>query len=177
MDGLSSSVLAPRPFSRWLPGGVLAVLLVAGVDAAIAGELALAASLAVVTLLVALAGRSGDTLAVAGVAVVAGVVSGAWNGFGLSWGYALFAITAGAIMSLLVALVRANAVITDRRLALLRDLLGLADRPQDVAQLVDRIARPCWCPRSRTRPRSTPAGSGWPHAVRTAPRSTGSTCR
>ena len=139
MDGLLASALAPRPFSRWLPAGVFGVLLVAGVDAAIAGELALAASLAVVTLLVALAGRPGDTLAVAGVAVVSGMVSGAWNGFGLSWGYALFAIAAAAVLSLLVALVRSNAVITDRRLALLRDLLALDDRPQDVAELVARM--------------------------------------
>ena len=139
MDGLSASALAPRPFSHWLPGGVLAVLLVAVVDAAIAGELALAASLAIVTLLVALAGRLGDTLVVAGAAVVSAVLSGAWNDFGLSWAYALFAIVVGGLMSVLVALLRSNAVITDRRLALLRDLLGLSDRPQDVPQLVDRI--------------------------------------
>ena len=139
MDGLVASVLAPRPFSRWLPAGILAVLAVTGVDAAIAGELALAASLAIVTLLVALAGRLGDTVAVVGVAALSGVVSGIWNDFGLSWGYALFAVVAGGILSLLVALLRSNAVITDRRLALLRDLLGLADRPQEAGQLVDRI--------------------------------------
>ena len=101
--------------------------------------LALAASLAIVTLLVALAGRIGDTLAVAGVSAVAGVVSGTWNGFALSWGYAVFAILAGGVLALLVALLRANAVINDRRLALLRDLLELADRPQDVEQLGERI--------------------------------------
>jgi PAS domain-containing protein len=139
VDGLVASVLAPRPFSRWLPAGVLAVLVVTGVDAAIAGVLALAASLAIVTVLVALAGRIGDTLAVAGVGAVAGVVSGTWNGFALSWAYAVFAILAGGVLALLVALLRANAVINDRRLALLRELLRLADRPDDVAQLGERI--------------------------------------
>ena len=111
-----------------------------------------------------------------GVAALSGVVSGIWNDFGLSWGYALFAVVAGGILSLLVALLRSNAVITDRRLALLRDLLGLADRPQEAGQLVDRILV-LLVPAFADAPRSNPTTSAWGRAARALARPTGSPCR
>jgi serine phosphatase RsbU (regulator of sigma subunit)/PAS domain-containing protein len=139
MAALLPSVLAPRPFSRWLAMGVAGVLLFTAIDAVVGTESTLAGSLAFATLLVALAGRLGDTIAVAVVAVLAAAGSGAWNGWDVAWAYALGAVVACMALAVLVALLRSSAVTTARRLRLLRDLLGLVEGPVGVEDIVDRL--------------------------------------
>lgn len=139
MEGPAVSALAPRPFSRGVGFGLAGLVAVTAADAQLGDELTLVASLAVVCLLGALVARLGDTVLVGGLAVVAAALSGIWNEFDLAWAYSLAAVAAAAVMSVLVALLRANAVTTAQRLRLLRDLLALVDEPHATDQLMDRL--------------------------------------
>ena len=139
MRDVVASVLAPRAFSRVLWGGIAGVLVVAVVDAALGSEAVLAAALAVVALLVALTGRHGDTLVIAGAALAVAAVSGAWNGWDVPWLVSLCVVAACAIIAVLVALLRLSAIVTARRLELLRGLLELADEPAGVSELSSRL--------------------------------------
>jgi GAF domain-containing protein len=140
MRDATGSVLAPRPFSPVLWGGLAGIVLIAVLDVAVGSHVALAGALAVVALLVALGGRQGDTLVVAALALAVGLASGSWNGWDSAWFVALIVLAASAVISVLVALLRLAAVVTGRRLALLRALLELADEPAaDVPELSDRL--------------------------------------
>jgi GAF domain-containing protein len=72
-------------------------------------------------------------------ALIVGLASGSWNGWGSAWLVSLIVLGASAAIALLVGLLRLAAVVTGRRLALLRALLELADEPADVPELSDRL--------------------------------------
>jgi serine phosphatase RsbU (regulator of sigma subunit)/PAS domain-containing protein len=139
MEGLPVSALAPRPFSRGAIAGGAGVVLVAALDAALAGELALVGLLAAVALITALTARFGDTVVVALLGVAAGIASGAWNGWDAAWGYGLGAVIACMALAVLVGVLRASAVTTERRLGVLRDLAGLVQAGPGGEPIADRV--------------------------------------
>ena len=133
------SVMARRPWSGWLAGGLAAVTVITGADAALGSHVVLAGVLAIVALVVGLGGRRGDAIVVAGVSVAIAAVSGVWNGWGSAWSVSLVVVVAASVVAVVVALARATAIVTARRLRVLRDLLALGRDAPDVETAVDRV--------------------------------------
>jgi GAF domain-containing protein len=133
------SVLARRPFSRWVAAGVAGVVVVAVLDAAVVSGFAFAGAMAIVLLLVALAGRRGDTAVVVGLGVALAAARGLWDDWDAGWAYVLGAVVAMSGIAGLVALSRSFAIITSRRLGLLQALLDLVDVPPEPQANVERV--------------------------------------
>ena len=116
------------------------MLVVAASTPPLGSEAALAAALAVVALLVALTGRHGDTLVVAGGCARSGGGERRLERMGRPVaGLRSCVVAACAIIAVLVALLRLSAIVTARRLELLRGLLELADEPAGVSELSSRL--------------------------------------
>src|SRR5687768_12475201 len=126
------SVLARRPWSGWLPGGLTGVAAITALDVATGEHVVLASALAIVALVVGLGGRRGDALVVATSAVVVAAISGLWNDWGFDYTVALIVVVAACVVAVLVALVRASAIVASRQLRILRDLLALGRDAPDM---------------------------------------------
>ena len=135
------SVMARRPWSVWLPAGLVGVGLLTAADLALGSHVVLAGMLAVIALVVGLGGRRGDAIVVSGVAIAVAAVSGTWNGWGSTWSVSLIVVVAASLVAVVVALARATAIVTARRLRVLRNLLALGRDAPDVETAVDRILR------------------------------------
>src|SRR4030095_8861075 len=79
------SVLARRPWSAWLAGGLVGVAVVLAFDIASGSHVALGSALAIVALVVGLGGRRGDAIVVAATAVAVAAISGLWNDWGAAY--------------------------------------------------------------------------------------------
>jgi GAF domain-containing protein len=133
--------MARRPWSRWLPGGLASVAALTAADLALGSHVVLAGVLAVVALVVGVGGRRGDAIATAGVAIAVAALSGLWNGWDTEWTVSLVVVVAASVVAVVVALARATAIVTARRLRVLRDLLALGRDAPDVETAVDRVLR------------------------------------
>jgi GAF domain-containing protein len=133
------SVLARRPWSAWLPGGLAGVAVVLAFDLAAGSHVALASALAIVALVVGLGGRRGDAIVVAVASVAVAAISGLWNGWGAPYTVTLVVVVAASVVAVLVALVRASAIVASRQLRILRDLLALGRDAPDMETTIDRV--------------------------------------
>jgi GAF domain-containing protein len=133
------SVLARRPWSAWLPAGLAGVAVITALDVATGEHVALASALAIVALVFGLGGRRGDAIAVAGAAVAVAAISGLWNEWGAAYTVSLVVVVAASVVAVLVALVRASAIVASRQLRILRDLLALGRGAPDMETTIERV--------------------------------------
>ena len=132
------SSLAPAPFSRAALYGVAAVLAL-GVLEVVAGEEVLVAALLVLPpLVVALTGRWGDTLVVAGLALAV-VLLVPLLGDAIQMAVALVLVLAGGVVAMAVAVVRAGSAVQLERFRLLVGVADAADRADSHDALVGGV--------------------------------------
>jgi PAS domain S-box-containing protein len=111
---------------------------VVAADVAVGSQHVLASALAIVALIVGVAGHRGDAAATAAVAIVAAALSGFWDEWGAPYTIALVVVVATSVIAMLLALVRVSASVSRRQVALLRRLLEFADG-SDVDLIGDQL--------------------------------------
>jgi serine phosphatase RsbU (regulator of sigma subunit)/PAS domain-containing protein len=122
------SALAGPAWSRWGWYGVVTVIVLTVVDAALAQITILVAALVLVPLVCAVFGRRGDTLVVWLLTVALAAVSGSWNsGFGRIWVVAFIVVAVGGALAVVVSLLRAASDVTLSRFRLLEAIGDVAN--------------------------------------------------
>lgn len=133
------SALAPPRWSRLMAPAAAVTALLAALDLALGQSLLLIALLVLPALVCALLARWGDTLAVAGLAIVLALASVLWNeGATSAELVALVVVALGGFLAVLVALLRAAAEVNLRRFRLLS---AVADVGNEASALEDAVAR------------------------------------
>ena len=134
------SALAGPPWSAAAPVAALAIVAITVVDA-IAGHFAIITSLLVLApLSCALVARWRDTALAAVLALVAALVSLAWNSeFGTTYVIGLVVVAIGGLVAVQIALLRAAGEVSAERFRLIAEIADISSRPGSLTATVERV--------------------------------------
>ncbi|UGS35610.1 SpoIIE family protein phosphatase [Capillimicrobium parvum] len=134
------SALAGPPWSVAAPVAATAIVAITVVDA-IAGHFAIITALLVLAPLgCALVARWRDTALAAVLALVAALVSLAWNSdFGTTYAIGLVVVAVGGLVAVQIALLRAAGEVSGERFRLLAEIADIGSRPGSLTATVERV--------------------------------------